>query len=85
MRVWWFSAERVLARRQFLKRATVPIEAFEVQMDAIEQNWPQIASLVGEHLMDIYAMESSVLRAEGRQSRAAGCRSDTRCGAGDCQ
>jgi len=44
--VWWFDGDREAALQSFTARGDVPVEAFRIQMAAIEQGWSQIKDIV---------------------------------------
>lgn len=48
---WWFDGDREAARQAFIKRGTVSLEAFRVQMDSIEKNWRAIKEIVGTRII----------------------------------
>lgn len=50
--VWWFDGDRDAAREAFSDRATVSMEAFNVQMAAIERQWAAIAQLAGTNIVE---------------------------------
>lgn len=50
--IWWFDGDREAARVSFERRGTVSLEAFNAQMQAIEQNWPDIEGLFERKIID---------------------------------
>lgn len=50
--VWWFDGDRDAARESFIKRNTVPVEALNVQMPAIEGAWPEIRAVFEGHIIE---------------------------------
>jgi hypothetical protein len=43
--IWWFNANHALARREFIQRGTVSLQAFEIQMQGIVSNWESIEAI----------------------------------------
>ncbi len=48
---WWFDGDREAARQAFIKRGTVSLKDFLVQMDSIEKNWQAIKEIIGTHII----------------------------------
>jgi hypothetical protein len=49
--IWWFDGDRQVARESFIRRATVPIDAFDIQMKSIEEYWQRIQNVFDENLI----------------------------------
>lgn len=52
---WWFDGDREAARQAFIKRRPESLEAFRVQMDSIEENWPVIKGIIGTRIIKTVA------------------------------
>jgi hypothetical protein len=50
--IWWFDGDREAARESFIKRATVPVAALDVQMAKIEKGWPDIARVFASRIIE---------------------------------
>lgn len=49
--LWWFDADHVEARDEFVKRGTVPEAALDHQMNAIRWNWDDIHELFHPNIL----------------------------------
>lgn len=49
--VWWLDGDRDLARESFIRRGTVSLQAFEVQMKSIEENWFLMKEVIEENVI----------------------------------
>ena len=54
--IWWFDGDRAAAEESFIRRGTVPLEAFRAQMRSIAQGWSQIEEVIGDNV--IYAVNA---------------------------
>jgi hypothetical protein len=56
LRAWWFDGDRAAARKAFIHRCTVPLDALDIQTPAIERH----QQLLDEFYKDrvIWAIES---------------------------
>jgi hypothetical protein len=49
--IWWFDADHEAARNVFIKRGTVSLQAFEIQMQRIESNWESIETMFAPNII----------------------------------
>jgi hypothetical protein len=61
---WWFDADHHAARRAFVARGDVPLQAFEVQMAAILERWPSIEATFRPNIITTLKSDGSRLSAE---------------------
>lgn len=48
---WWFDGDRAAARRHFIERGTVPVDALDRQMANIDAVWPRLAAFYGDRII----------------------------------
>jgi hypothetical protein len=53
VRAWWFDGDRDAARRRFIQRGTVPVQALDVQMRKIEAANLALRDFYGDRWLDI--------------------------------
>lgn len=51
--IWWFDGDRDAARESFIRRATVPAQAFTDQMASIDEGWFQIEDLIKDSIITV--------------------------------
>lgn len=56
---WWFDGDRAAARRHFIKRNTVSVEALDIQMARIAEAWPVLAEFYGSRILHVVAEDGS--------------------------
>jgi hypothetical protein len=61
---WWFDADHAAARRAFVARGDVPIQAFEIQMAAIREQWPRIEAAFRPNIVSTLNPDGSRLSAD---------------------
>jgi hypothetical protein len=49
--IWWLDGDRAAARESFIRRGTVPVEAFELQMKSIEERSQEIQKVFDENVI----------------------------------
>jgi hypothetical protein len=62
--VWWFDGDREAALQSFTARGTVSLDAFWIQMDAIEEAWSQIKEIIGDRIINAVAAGPTHLASE---------------------
>ncbi len=50
---WWFDGDRAAARRRFLKRGTVSVQALDIQMQGIAAVDSDIRTFYGERIVEV--------------------------------
>lgn len=48
---WWFDGDWAAARRHFIERGTVPVDALDRQMANIQAAWPRLAAFYGGRII----------------------------------
>ncbi len=48
---WWFDGDRAVARRHFIDRGTVTVDALDRQMTNIQAAWPRLAMFYGRRII----------------------------------
>jgi hypothetical protein len=48
---WWIGADRAMARKVFVKRGDIPVEAFDNYMREVERQWALVVRLFGERMI----------------------------------
>jgi hypothetical protein len=61
---WWFDGDREAARANFIRRATVPVEALDAQMMEISKAWPEIEAFYGHRIINVISASGSCLPPE---------------------
>ncbi len=61
---WWFDGDREAARANFIRRATVPVEALDAQMKEISKAWPEIEAFYGHRIINVISASGSCLPPE---------------------
>jgi len=49
--VWWFDADHSVARRSFLRRDDISVQAFDKQVTDIARDWHHIRSVFGRNIL----------------------------------
>jgi len=62
--VWWFDGDREAALQSFTARGTVSLDAFRIQMDAIEEAWNQIKEIIGNRIINAVTAGPTYLASE---------------------
>jgi hypothetical protein len=62
--VWWFDGDREAALQSFTARGTVSLDAFRIQMNAIEEAWSQIKEIIGDRIINAVAAGPTHLASE---------------------
>ena len=50
---WWFDGDRRAAQEAFTRRGTVSLQAFRMQMAAIELHWVDIKKIIESNAIDV--------------------------------
>ena len=61
---WWFDADHDAARRAFVIRNDVPLQAFEIQMADIREQWANIEATFRPNIITTLAADDSRLPVE---------------------
>ena len=61
---WWFDADHDAAKRAFVARGDVPLQAFEIQMSAIRDLWAEIEATFRPNIITTLKSDGSRLSAE---------------------
>lgn len=62
-RLWWFDGDRGMAFRSFMRRGTVPKQAWDYQLLGINKNWAKIEA-VTDRRIDVLNADGVYLSAE---------------------
>jgi hypothetical protein len=61
MTPWWFDGDRQAAHASFLERGTVGAEAWDAQMDQIDNRWGDIEGIFGANRIDVIGSDGVYL------------------------
>jgi hypothetical protein len=67
--LWWFDADEAIAKKYFLRRATVSEAAFDTQMARIESARDQIMPLFRDHVITVITSDGVHLQNEDIYAR----------------
>lgn len=56
---WWFDGDRAAARAAFVRRATVPVAALDIQMSAIGASQPLLADFYGSRVIQAISADGT--------------------------
>lgn len=69
VQVWWFDGDRAAARRKFIERGTVWVECLDIQMIEIENEWKEIAAVIGANVLNVLDKDGTFLPPEAIYER----------------